>query len=120
MNVSVFSALAIFLFLNLSAAQESELVDVVVASVYEGGVDDHTCKRVMSFAPEKMTFDECLSKAKEVNIVCETLARQHIKSVLEEDETRKLVGILMVCPVAKILDYPIHIIDGEIKIEFPQ
>jgi len=119
MNTVFASIISIFVSLQLSVAQETEFVDIFIAMVYEGKVDDHTCKRVMSFAPDKMTINECLSKAEAVNPECEILARQHVKSVVDENERRKMVEILMVCPVAKLLEYPYIFIDGDIKVEFP-
>lgn len=81
--------------------------------------DTHTCEHVMSYNPFGMTYEQCLGRVKNVNMLCELLAEEQVPSVTTQEEAEKYNNIITVCPIGMMLNYPITIHDGIIEVEMP-
>lgn len=105
-----------------SSAQEGVSREELISSlISDGAIDEHTCKRVISFGKGKVSPEECKAKLPEANKHCLEITRKNVpENVSTEVEARLITQILMTCPMVKILNYPYSIIGGMPKIEFPE
>jgi len=82
--------------------------------------DQLTCDHVMSYEPFKMTYEQCFGRTRNVNMMCELLAREHVPTITTQEGDVKYTNILTVCPIAMLLNYPMTINDGVIEVEIPR
>ena len=92
--------------------------DQLIAEIQDERADNRICRRVREMGRGEVAEATCRSQLGVANAFCSALAREHTPSTPSESEARKLVEILMICPVAKILDLPFSIHNGKIGVRW--
>ena len=101
------------------AVSASEFRDQLIAETQgDKNTDDHTCRRVREFGKGKVTDERCRAQLESVNSQCRDVAREHIAGVSSQTQAENLVGILMMCPIAVILELPFKVRDGKIGVKW--
>jgi len=98
--------------------QESSLNSFIENSYQSKKIDEHTCRRVKSFGANIISKKECMQFTKIANSICENIAKEQVK-INPSVQGEKIARTVMVCPIAKILNYKTHIIENDMKIELP-
>jgi hypothetical protein len=98
--------LALLAVPSIAAASVSgeQMRDQVITIVTDSDWNDHTCRRVDGLGKNTVSPSECRERLNSANSQCIELAKSKVPIVLDEDQAKFLVDILMSCPIAKVLD----------------
>jgi len=94
--------------------------DEVIQMVTDKDWSNDTCRRVIELGKGKVSLDECLSKVESANTRCLKFAKSTVPTVTSEDQGKFLVGILMTCPMADVLDIGYIVKGGKIHIQWSE
>lgn len=94
--------------------------DQIIADIYSSELaNKYTCDSVLKFSNGLISTNECKEKIPNINKICEDIAKKQIQSLQDENEAKKLIQILVTCPVSKMLGYNYSIVNGVPTIEKP-
>ena len=106
--------------------QASEMVtgeqvrDQIIEETSDKERDKHTCKRVHSLGKGTVSGKECLERLQKANKECLEIAKKQLLQVRTENEGTLLVSILMVCPIAKVLDIGFNVINQKVYVQWDE
>ena len=102
------------------AVTGEEVRDQIIEAISDSERDEHTCRRVRELGKGTVSDEECIERLKIANAECLKIAKENVPRVQVKHESKFLVEILMGCPVAKVLDIGLHIVDGKVHIQWEE
>lgn len=115
--IRIFAVATLISLASLSLADEVEtFVDELLAKFPAEEVNAHTCRRVQELGRNTVTPQECNDRLEQANSECRSLATQYFDDAPSEADVELLGAIVMVCPIAKVLNISFRIIDGKAHI----
>ena len=105
------------LWVSASVSGE-QMRDEVIEMVTDNNWSGETCRRVQELGKNMVSGAQCLQRVDLANSRCLELARTEVPVILEEEQAKLLVGILMTCPMAQVLNIGYKINGGKIHVQW--
>lgn len=105
---------------QLEYLRKTNARDWNIARIYAKGIDKNTCAQAKNYSKGDIDNGKCQELLPEANASCIELVQNHIPAKPDDVQASQIARILIACPMAKILGYPLRFVDGNMVVDFPR